>query len=343
MSQRKIYFVCPSNATPTGGVKQIYKMVDILNKNGYDAYVLHKKDERETWFHNSTRIAPNPYIFKLKKYINSNKLSIFNKIKLAYLKKISFNIDKDSILVFPEIYNKINNIEPSVKKVIFNQNCYYTFNNYSLDTKLSDLPYNDKNIIGTITVSDDSMKYLLEAFPNSNIKRIRLGINSEIFYYSDKKKKKISFMPRKLADDINQVINIFRLRNPNSDWEFTPIDNLSEDEVAEILRKSSIFLSFNHREGFGLPPVEAMSCGCYVIGYKGQAGKEYFNPEFSSSVLEGDIIDYVKKIEDAIKTFDNNFQEMIHKGKLASDFVQLNYNSENEENDIIKIWEDFLH
>ncbi|UFH33818.1 glycosyltransferase [Chryseobacterium sp. C-71] len=342
MTTRKIYFVCPSNSTPIGGVKQIYRMVDVLNKNGYEAFVLHKKKKSETWFRNNTKIIHNPYIFKLLKYLNREKLSFSKKIKLAYLKKISFTIDENSILVFPEIYSNINLIEPFSKKVIFNQNCYYTFNGFSLDAKLNGLPYNHKDTIGTITVSDDSQKYLLKAFPNSNIKRIRLGINEQLFYYSDKKERKIAFMPRKLSDDINQVINIFRLRNPNSNWEFTPIDNKSENEVAEILRKSSIFLSFNHREGFGLPPVEAMSCGCYVIGYKGQAGKEYFNPEFTSSVEEGDIIDYVEKIENATKTFDNNLHNMVFKGKLASDFVQSNYNSENEEKDILNIWNDFL-
>ena len=342
MTSRKIYFICPTNSNPIGGVKQIYRMVDILNNNGYNAFVLHKKQQRETWFHNSTKVTHNPYIFKLIKYLNK-KISFSKKIKLAYLKKISFILESDSILVFPEVYGNISAIEPQIKKIIFNQNCYYTFNEFLPDSNLNNLPYNNEKTIGIITVSDDSMKYLLEAFPNSNIKRIRLGINSEIFYYSDKKEKKIAYMPRKLADDINQVINIFRLRNPNSDWEFTPIDNMSENEVAQILRKSSIFLSFNHREGFGLPPVEAMSCGCYVIGYKGQAGKEYFNPEFSSSVEEGDIIDYVKKIENAIKNFNNNFSDMISKGKSASNFVQINYNYKNEENDIIKIWKDFLH
>lgn len=342
MPQRKIYFICPTNPTPTGGVKQIYRMVDILNKNGYEAYVLHQKKERETWFHNNTQVTHNPYLFKLKKYANKNKLSLANKIKLAYLKKISFKIEENSILVFPEIYNKINSIEPSFKKVIFSQNCYYTFDGFSPATMLNDLPYNHQNTIGTITVSDDSQSYLRYAFPHSNIKRIRLGIDKKIFSYSNQKEKKIAYMPRKLPEDINQIISIFQLRNPDLNWEFIPIENKSENEVADVLRRSSIFLSFNHREGFGLPPVEAMSCGCYVIGYQGQAGKEYFDPTFTSTVSQGDIINYVEEIENAIETFDNHFDEMISKGKLASDFVQANYNSETEEKDIMTIWNEFL-
>ena len=42
----KIYFVCPSNAFPSGGVKQIYKQVDILNNGGFNAFVLLKNKSK---------------------------------------------------------------------------------------------------------------------------------------------------------------------------------------------------------------------------------------------------------------------------------------------------------
>ena len=145
-------------------------------------------------------------------------------------------------------------------------------------------------------------------------------------------------MPRKLGDDLTQVISILKQRNSLKDWNLVAIDNKTEIEVAEIMKKSTFFLSFNHKEGFGLPPVEAMSCGCYVIGYQGQGGKEYFKPEFSSAVEDGNIIEFVKKIEDAVKVYENNPQEILQKGKDASDFVLENYSLENEEDGTINIW-----
>ena len=33
---QNIYFICPRNNFPSGGVKQIYKQVDILNANGFN-------------------------------------------------------------------------------------------------------------------------------------------------------------------------------------------------------------------------------------------------------------------------------------------------------------------
>ncbi|MCQ9641807.1 glycosyltransferase [Chryseobacterium sp. WG14] len=343
MISRKIYFICPTNPHPSGGVKQIYRMVDILNKNGFDAAVIHKKaDQRETWFPNNTKVIHNPYLFKLIKYLDKKKLSISKRLKLMYLKKISFGIETDSILVFPEIYSSINKIEPFTKKVIFNQNCYYTFNGFPLGSHTEDFPYNKKNILETIVVSEDSKNYIKTAFPGTSVHRIRLGIDASIFNFSKNKEKIIAFMPRKLSEDSTQIINIFQSRNKSSDWKIMPIDNRNENEVAEILKKAAIFLSFNHKEGFGLPPVEAMSCGCYVIGYRGQAGKEYFNPEFSSSVEDGNIIEFVLKIEEATKMYDRNPQEIIDKGHIASEFVLANYSTSNEEKDIINIWNSIM-
>lgn len=343
MSQKKIFFICPTNPQPSGGVKQIYRMVDTLNKNGFNAYVLHKKaNQRETWFPNNTKVLYNHYIFKLLKYLDKDSLSFTKKIKLNYLKRISFKFDSDCILVFPEIFGPIHKIEPNVSKVIFNQNCYYTFNRFSLANNIDDFPYNNKSIIATITVSEDSQEYLQNAFTKQNVFRIRLGIDNDIFSFSDHKEKSIAFMPRKLSEDIVQIINIFKARNPDSEWNFISIDNKNELEVANILKSSTIFLSFNHKEGFGLPPVEAMSCGCFVIGYQGQAGKEYFKPEFSSAVQEGEIIDYVKKIEETIADFEKNPQQILLKGKAASDFVFKNYNTANEEKDILKIWDSII-
>ena len=43
-----------------------------------------------------------------------------------------------------------------------------------------------------------------------------------------------------------------------------------------LMKKSLIFLSFGHPEGFGLPVAEALACGCAVVGYSGLGGRELF-------------------------------------------------------------------
>lgn len=341
----KIYFICPSNKFASGGVKQIYRQVETLNKNGFEAYLLLKKRrKKEKWFNINVPVKYSPFLFKQLKYLyKGKKINFFRNLFLKFLKGQSKKIEKDAILVFPEIYGpNIHKIEPEISKVIFNQNCYYTFGYFSIYEDYKINPYNHPKTLATIVASEDAEKYMNYTFPDSKILKMRLGIDHKIFNYFENKEKQICFMPRKLGDDVTQVINILKQRNSLKNWNLVPIDNKSELEVAEVMKKSTIFLSFNHKEGFGLPPTEAMSCGCYVIGYTGQGGKEYFKPEFSQPVEDGNIIEFVQKIEDAIKTYENNPQEILNKGKMASEFVSINYSMENEINDTVKIWKNII-
>lgn len=337
----KIYFICPSNNFASGGVKQIYRQVETLNKNGFEAYLLlKKKRKKENWFNSDVPASYSPLIFKQLKYLyKKKKINFFRNIILKFLKAQSKKIEADSILVFPEIYGPdIHKIEPEIFKVIFNQNCYYTFQYFSIHESYKTTPYNHPKTLATIVASKDAERYIKYAFKDTKVLTMRLGIDDKIFRYSKNKEKQISFMPRKLGDDVMQVINILKQRNNLKDWALVPIENKSEAEVADIMKNSMIFLSFNHKEGFGLPPVEAMSCGCYVIGYTGQGGKEYFKPEFSSQVEDGNIIQFVERIEECIEKYERNSEEILAKGKLASEFVIQNYNLNIEINDTIKNW-----
>jgi len=337
----KIYFVCPTNKFASGGVKQIYRQVETLNKNGFEAYLLLKKrGKKENWFNNNVPIKVSPYLFKELKYLyKGKKINFFKKLILSFLKTQSIDIEKDAILVFPEIYGpNIHKLAPENSKVIFNQNCYYTFGYFSIYENYQETPYTHSKTLATIVASEDAERYLKYTFPNSPVFKMRLGIDNQIFNYSETKKKQICFMPRKLGDDVTQVICILKQRNALKGWNLVAIDNKTEQEVAEIMKESAIFLSFNHKEGFGLPPAEAMSCGCYVIGYSGQGGKEYLKPEFSMPVEDGNIIEFVQKIEEAIKIYEENSQEILSKGKLSSHFILENYSLKNEINDTVNIW-----
>mgnify|MGYP001101356171 FL=1 len=68
-----IYFICPDLNTPTGGIKQLYRQVDVLNKNGFKAYVVHgHRHFKVNWFKNETPVVWHPIVAKLDRSSNSN-------------------------------------------------------------------------------------------------------------------------------------------------------------------------------------------------------------------------------------------------------------------------------
>jgi hypothetical protein len=313
----KIYYYCYDLNVPTGGIKVLYQHVDILNKYGFPAFILHNEHGfRCTWFENSTPV------------VSVNELVI---------------LSTDYLVIPEEIFSKINKVARGMKKIVFNQGCYLTFSDgYSLNKNDLITPYYDNEVVAALVVSEDSKRYLSYTFPALKIVRIHNAVNPHVFSYSELKKPVISFMMRKNIEDILQVINILKFRNILDDFEIVPIHDKSEKEVAQILSESLIFLSFGHEEGFSLPSAEAMACGCIVIGYHGMGGKEFFKPEFSYPITCGDIITFAQTVENVIELYKSDKDILTKKGRSASQFIFNNYSLEKQEKDVVQFWNNVI-
>ena len=321
-----VYVLSPENNKPSGGIKILYRHVDVLNRNGIDAVLLHQNSGfRCTWFENETRIA----------YLDNKQLSAAD------------------FLVIPEIYGpnilsmgNMPMIGRKVRKVIFNQNCRYTFLGQTLDTIRNpgfDMAYRHRDeFAGAMVVSEDSKQYLEYVFPGLDIWRIHNAINIEQFAFSGQEKRQICFMPRKNADDALQVLAILRLHGSLDDFEVVAIENKNEADVAEIMKESMIFLSFGYPEGCPLPPAEAMACGCVVVGYDGFGGREYFDHRFSYPVPVGDITGYADTVKKLVKLCRENPDAIKEKGHMASEYVREKYSPEKEQEDILNVWNNLL-
>ena len=346
----RILFICPDINKPVGGIKQIYRQVDVLNKNGFQAYILHENNNFKcTWFNNETKILYNKQVFNKIETLRFGELKGVKKIRKLIKKLITFNIknitqkniifsEKD-ILVIPEVYgSKISKLLPGVKKVIYNQGCYQTFFGYDLNLKNKETPYLHKDLISIIVNSENGRKYLKYSFPNKDLYRVHYGIDKKNFNFSSDKKRQIAYMPRRLRVDLLQIINILKFRGAFDNWDLVEIDNMSESMVARTLKESAIFLNFSINEGFGMPPAEAMACGCIVIGYPGKGGEEFFNKDFSYPIPDRNVLKYAEELERILLSYDKDEAKYLAQGKKASEFILKEYAIEVEENDIRSVW-----
>lgn len=149
-------------------------------------------------------------------------------------------------------------------------------------------------------------------------------------------------MPRRGRDDARQVLQLLRGRGVLEGWEVVPFDGLSHAEVAEQLRTTRIFLAFTHQEGFGLPAAEAMACGNYVIGNHGFAGREFFRHSYSKAIEAGDIMGFVRAVEEALSREKLDPGWCAARGRLASKFIQAHYSLAREREDVTTIYREFL-
>lgn len=317
-----LYYLCPDVATPVGGVKQMYRHVDVLNRNGISAVIAHQRPGfRCTWFKNETRV------------------SSLSETALRGAWR------PDVFLVLPEILGPgMADLAPGAPKVIFNQNAYYTFHKYSLEAPPAGVPYLHPEVLAAMVVSADNADYLRFAFPGLEIARVHCGIDTSRFRYSpqSRKKDRIAFLTTKNAGDAAQVVNLLWLRGALEGYEVVGIHGKKEAEVAEILGETAIFLSFSNREGFFLPSAEAMACGCIVAGYHGGGGREYLLPEHSYPVIDGDVLGCVEAVERIVRARRSEPGRIEEQALAAARFVEDNYSLAREESDVTSFWRRML-
>jgi len=312
MAKPTIHFFCPDLPRVLGGIRQTYRHVDVLNANGFDAWIVHRRRFKIEWFEHDTRVMYQPVKMK-----------------------------SEDIAVYSEIGGpKISEWSPGNRKAVLNQNAYYSFMGYPL-LEEAKTPYMHAEVVAAIVVSEDSKRYLEYVFPKLPIHRIRYSIDPKLYYITGRKKKQICFMPRKNLEDARQVLNILRYRKALEGWKVVAIEKKSQAEAAEILRNSLIFMSFGHPEGFGLPPAEAMAAGCITVGYHGNV-REFFTPEHGFPIEMGQILDYARTVEEVIQRFSTDIEGLRRIAKAAAAFVQEEYSQEKERESIVGCWEKVL-
>ena len=310
---RRVFVFSPDNPRPSGGVKKLYDHVDILNAEGIESCIVHENDGfKPLWFNSSTPVT-SPAACK---------------------------ITKDDFLLIPEIYGRdILNIYPGTKKVIFNQNAFNTLRFFGSNPSLAHEVYMHPDVVGVLVVSEHDRMYMTGLFPEVNIHRIHYGIDNTLFAFNTGKKNCIAYSPRKLSEEAEHLIQLLEMRGRINGFEIKKLENLSRNEFAGALKESLIFISLSNNEGFGLPPAEAMACGCIVIGFHGNAGKEFFKPDHSFPIESRDILAFAQTVELVVSGCDVEPEKYLRMGKRASEFIFDTYSMERERRDVIGFWE----
>jgi len=333
-----IYFYTPEFFS--GGAKMIYRHAEILASHGISAMILHaKKGYKNSGFEHNAQICywddvtltsrdiiviPEYVAIWMNKEVNPSGMQSFFK------KKFSGNRYR---------YHVYEAIHSPAKKVIYNQNPYYTFFDYPTKHTYK-FPYHLPDCLGAVCVSQNNQEYLHLAFPNLLLARIYYSINATKFKPT-KKKKQIAYLTFKNEKDVAQVINLLTLRGNLHGYELIPVQG-TEDEVARHFNEAAVMLNFGNVEGFGLPPAEAMLSGCVVIGYHGEAGKEFMWPQHCFPISNGDIISFVKTIETVVAQLHENENAYAAMTQTARAFIQKEYSREREIESVMAAWNKFI-
>ena len=137
-----------------------------------------------------------------------------------------------------------------------------------------------------------------DAFPGMACERVWVSLDFQTFALVpwEQKRNQIAFLTRKNTADLAQVLKILSIRDRLQGWKFVPIEGLDETGVYQVLGQSRLLVSFGHQEDLCLSNLEALACGCRLIGYDGMAGREYFPATGSVASPLGDTIAFCEAV-----------------------------------------------
>jgi hypothetical protein len=246
------FFTLDTKGNPTAGIANIYEHVKILTDLGYNASILHEKND-----------------YKLRGDQEGNGVADWLGEEYASLPHKSIegqqlNVSPADFIIIPEIFANIMDQVKGFpcKKIVFSQ---------SYDYLLELLPIGkrwnvDYGFTDVITTTERQSNYLKTLFPSIQTHIVPVSIPS---YFKDSEKPKIPVVTilTRNQGDAAKIAKSFYLQYPIYKWvTFKELRGLPREQFASELGKSCLAVWVDEQSSFGTFPLEAMECNTPVIG-----------------------------------------------------------------------------
>jgi hypothetical protein len=246
------FFTIDTKGNPTAGIANIYEHVKVLNELGYNAVILHEK--------NDYKLTGDASGQGLADWLGDE----YAKLPHASIENQDLNIGPADFIIIPELFSNIMDQVKGFpcKKVVFSQNYDYLLELLPIGKKWTvDYGFND-----VITTSEKQANYLTNLFPTIRTHVVPVSIPS-YFKPNDKPKVPVVAILTRNHGDAAKIAKSFYLQYPMYKWvTFKELRGLPRKKFATELGKCCLAVWVDDPSGFGTFPIEAMECETPVIG-----------------------------------------------------------------------------
>lgn len=290
-----------------GGSKIILEYSNKISEKGHNITIV-SYDNKPTWFNMNSNInfvqVPNDKDWK--DYIPNCDVIVATSWKCIYT---AIESQKAPVTFFEQggshIFD-IENLSERKKEVVQNRlnlvPFIYTVSTYTKD-KIKEAYSRDSAVICNAVESNIFYPRKCQTLKENDVIDITI-IGSEDFKF--KNIENILQAIRILKKDYNNLnLNWITQTPPTKNTE-PAIVNPKQDEIGNILRKTDIYICNSVYESFGLPTLEAMTCGAAVI-----------------TTDTGGMRDFVEDGYNALITKQNDINDIVEKTKLLIENKEL--------------------
>ena len=238
------FFVMDTKGNVLASIANIYEHVKMLRELGYDAQILHEK---------------NDYT-KMDTVLGE----AYSEIPHVSIESQQLKVNTQDFIVIPEIFANVMEQTAKLpsKRIVFLQSHDYIF-----EMLMPGKNWAEYGITDVITTTEKQKSYV-ESLMSNRVKAevIPLGI-PEYFKPSDKPKKPILAISTRDQRDLVKLYKAFYLKYPHLKWvSFRDMKGLPREAFAKSLAESCLAIWIDKPSSFGTFPIEAMKCDVPVLG-----------------------------------------------------------------------------
>ncbi len=323
----RIYYYSPTNDNrPSWGLGVIHYHVDILRRNGLEAYIVYDQEN-----------------FKLS----------WLDLKVPTLSMRQFLASKptsEDWLVVPEVAADKAELQVPCSTVLFAQAGFFIYEGLRSGKSPEELNYK-----GVMYIMPHLQKVLAMI---TNLPLYEVPPFVAPYYFEQRqpteRKKRILLYPKfdnreyyilkRLLErhlGISDRSRLQRFLKP-SGWELEELKGLTHKEVAKKMANSTFFVSLNTTEALNTSVPEAMATGCIPLCYEAYGPKDYLINGFNSFVFENhDIFGLAQKIIDLVQNFPTVEHTLLAHRENARN-TAMKYTVENAEKPLLRMFTDLV-
>ena len=312
-----IFYFCPDINIQSSGIRLLYQHVEILNRNGYKAAILHKDQ--------GFCVAGMP------------------SVPVRYI-SVPNTLGMNDYVVIPEGFPNIMNLlkDLPLNRIVIALSWKYVYQ--TLQDFQDWRAFNIQKVLVNSFFVGDMIRWAM----NISTIHATIGVNPLLYKYEpEKKTAQVSFIKRK-AICFEEFQRILYSRNPAFIEKITwrGMEGLDETDYAREIRQSRVFLNLSTAEGFPHSMMEAMRAGTLVAGYNSVGGqRELINSGPEQNCILAETMDYItlaQKLEpvllDVINGNMNRWNTIIRNGVEYSK----KFTPEEQERTVVLAWKEIL-
>jgi hypothetical protein len=292
------FFTMDTKGNPTAAVANIYEHVKILRELGYNAAILHEKNDYK-FFGDAEGMGLADWLGP--EYVELPHVSIESK---------QLQIGPADFVIIPEIFAGVMKQTANFpcKRIVFLQAYEYIFEMMELGENWASYGINQ-----AITTNQRQKEYVQSHYKHIKCDVVPVGI-PDYFVDSDKPKKPVVAISARDKREILKVVHSFYQKYPQYRFiTFRDMSGMPREDFAEVLGESFLSIWIDDLAGFGTFPIESIKCNTPVLGKIPRMVPEYMGEITENgdlSLYNNGIWTYnINSIPDVVATMVNLYLE----------------------------------